>query len=180
MKKAVFLDRDGVINEVQFSGNLPIPPRTLDEVKIIDGVFEAIRLLKANNFLPIVITNQPDVARKKVSIETVTAINLHISELLGIKHIYTCMHDDSDLCNCRKPSSGLIEQSAAELEIDISKSFLVGDRWKDIAAGQEVGVPSFFIDYSYPEKQPKEPYIKVRSLLEAVERITGGSVDVDF
>ncbi len=174
MNKAVFLDRDGVINEVLFSGNLPIPPRKLDEVRIIDGVLEAITLLKASKFLPVVITNQPDVARKKVTVETVTAINSHISELLGITHIYTCIHDDSDFCKCRKPSSGLIEQSATELAIDLSKSFLVGDRWKDIAAGQGAGVPCFFIDYSYPEKRPKEPYIKVRSLLEAVERITGG------
>lgn len=177
MKKAAFLDRDGVINRSQLVDGVPKPPRSLSEVVILDGVIEAIQLLKDHGYIPVVITNQPDVARGKAPVEGINKINSYISSLVKIDHFYTCYHDDSDMCGCRKPAPGLIYKAVEELQIELSNSILIGDRWRDIQAGQIAGCKSYFIDYSYPEKQPKPPFIKVESLYHAVQIVLGGSND---
>jgi D-glycero-D-manno-heptose 1,7-bisphosphate phosphatase len=173
MRRAAFLDRDGVLNQTLLIGGVPKPPNSISEVKILNGALEGIQLLKKNGFIPVVITNQPDVARGKQSKEIVEAINLHIGSKLQIEHFFTCFHDDLDYCSCRKPAPGLILQAAAQLQLDTSRSFLVGDRWRDITAGQAAGCQSYFIDYSYGEKQPDMPYFKVNSLLEAARIAVG-------
>ena len=173
MRKAAFLDRDGVLNLTPLMDGVPKPPSYPSEVEILSGVFEAIQLIKMHNYLPVVITNQPDVARGSRTKEQIEAINLHIGSRLQIDHFYTCFHDDIDQCKCRKPAAGLIYQAAIELQLDVSRSFLVGDRWRDIAAGQAAGCECYFIDYSYPEKQPDLPYLKVLSLLDAVQTAIG-------
>jgi D-glycero-D-manno-heptose 1,7-bisphosphate phosphatase len=169
VKTAAFLDRDGVINASHIRNGIPHPPESVLEVQILSGVLEAINLLIANSYLPVVISNQPDIARKKIELSSVQSINDYIAQETGITNFYICPHDDSDGCKCRKPKSGLIETAASDLDIDLTKSFLVGDRWRDIEAGQSLGIPSYFIDYSYSELKPKLPFIKVSSLLEAVE-----------
>ena len=169
MRSAAFLDRDGVLNACLITHDTPHPPSKISEVEILPGVKEAIELLICNNYLPIVITNQPDVARAKTSLSEVQKINEYVGKNTGIKNFYICPHDDVDKCSCRKPKPGLIEMAAKELEIDLSTSFLVGDRWRDIEAGQAMKLPSFFIDYSYHESQPKLPFQRVSSLLEAVK-----------
>ena len=168
MKAAAFLDRDGVINASYIRNGIPHPPESFLEVQILPGVFEAINLLIANSYLPVVISNQPDIARKKIELSSVQSINDYIAQETGITNFYICPHDDSDSCKCRKPKPGLIETAASDLDIDLTKSFLVGDRWRDIEAGQSLGIPSYFIDYSYSELKPKLPFIKVSSLFEAV------------
>jgi D-glycero-D-manno-heptose 1,7-bisphosphate phosphatase len=173
MNKAAFLDRDGVINRAILVNGVPRPPSSVNEVEILEGVVEAIQLLKAHDFVPVVVTNQPDVARGTISQTAVNQINSHIATLSGIKHFYTCIHDDIDLCGCRKPKPGLIIQSASELGLNIPASFMVGDRWRDVAAGQSAGCRSFFIDYSYPEKAPEKPFTTIFSLLDAVQIMTG-------
>jgi D-glycero-D-manno-heptose 1,7-bisphosphate phosphatase len=178
MRMAAFLDRDGVLNKTRFQGGTPKPPNSPSEVEILEGVFEAVMLLKLHGYLPVVVSNQPDVARGIKSREEIEAINLHIGSKLQIKHFYTCFHDDLDHCLCRKPAPGLISQAAAELQLDISSSFLVGDRWRDIAAGQAAGCKSFFIDYSYPERQPNLPYFRVNSLLEAAQVVIGAPNEI--
>lgn len=169
MKRAVFLDRDGVLNQALLVEGVPRPPATLADIKILEGVVEAIRLLKSHKFVPVVVTNQPDVARGATSKIEIEAINLFIGGATDIEHFYTCFHDDVDECDCRKPSPGLIFRAANDLELDVANSFLVGDRWRDISAGQTAGLQTFFIDYSYPERAPQLPFIRVFSLLEAVE-----------
>ena len=173
MKKAVFLDRDGVINRSKLVDGVAKPPATLAEVEILDGVIDAIKTLKVHNFIPIVVTNQPDVARGLTSQSQVDAINTYIGLITNIEHFYTCFHDDSDMCDCRKPAPGLINRAATELNLDVPNSYLVGDRWRDIAAGQVAGCQSFFIDYSYPEKRPEMPFTRVSSLLEAARIMIG-------
>ena len=173
MKKAAFLDRDGVINETLRNGNTPLPPRTIEEVLILEGVVEAIELLKTHDYLPIVISNQPDVARGTIIKSQVESINEKIRRETGVHHFYICYHDDGDDCPCRKPKTGLLLNAIEELNIEVSKSFLVGDRWRDIEAGQKAGVESYFIDSSYNEKQPNQPFRRVYSLLEAVQLALG-------
>lgn len=173
MKRAAFLDRDGVLNASIKDQGIPTPPRSLDEVVILEGVEEAVKLLKLHNFLPIVVSNQPDVARGITSYQKVREINTFIGEKLDIQHFFICFHDDIDLCLCRKPLPGLIKSAAMQLELNIASSFLVGDRWRDIEAGQRAGCKTFFIDHAYPETQPESPFTRVSSLLEAVEIMTG-------
>ncbi len=168
MIAAAFLDRDGVVNASLIKENVPCPPSNISEVEILPGVREAIEILHFNNYLPVVITNQPDVSRGTLELSDVQLINDYIGIESGVSNFYICPHDDIDQCGCRKPKPGLIHVAVAELGIDLSRSFLVGDRWRDIEAGQAVGLPSFFIDYSYRETQPKLPFIRVTSLFEAV------------
>jgi D-glycero-D-manno-heptose 1,7-bisphosphate phosphatase len=173
MKRAVFLDRDGVLNRSILIEGVPTPPVGIGDVEIIDGVVEAIQILIDHEFVPVVITNQPDVARGNATRSEIEAINAHVGAATSVKHFYTCFHDDTDLCGCRKPLPGLIHQAAHDLNLSIRESSMVGDRWRDIGAGNAAGCKSFFIDYSYTEKGPDLPYTRVYSLLEAVLILTG-------
>ena len=152
---------------------IPTPPRTAFEVVVLEGVEEAIKLLRLNEFVPIVVSNQPDVARGKTSIAEVEAINERIRAETSIEHFYICAHDDGDGCDCRKPNPGLILNAAKDLDIDLSRSFMIGDRWRDIAAGLKAGLRCFFIDYSYGERTPEQPFTRVSSLLEAANLVIG-------
>jgi len=173
MNKAVFLDRDGVLNRSILVDGVPKPPSSISDIQILDGAIEAIQILKDNNFVPVVVTNQPDVARGITTQSNAEAINAFVGNSLKIEHFYTCFHDDSDFCACRKPAPGLIFHAAQELNLDTRRSYLVGDRWRDISAGNSAGCQTFFIDYSYPEQGPEKPYTRVFSLLEAVKIIQG-------
>ena len=171
-KKAVFLDRDGVINRAPIIEGLPRSPRDIQELEIILGVKEAVTLLLSSGFEIVVITNQPEVARGFLHQDDIEKIHKQISNLTGLKHFKVCIHDNQDRCECRKPKPGMLSQAAEEFNLDLKQSFLVGDRWKDIQAGQEVGCRCFFIDYGYCEKKPKPPFDRVNSLLEAAQIIT--------
>lgn len=173
MRRAVFLDRDGVIIRAIVRDGVPFPPASLDELEILPGVLEALQKLHDGNYLLIVVTNQPDVARgtaKKVDVEKV---NAHLFSLMPLDDIKTCYHDSGDGCFCRKPLPGALIEAAKERDIDLSKSFMVGDRWRDIEAGQTAGCKTIFINYRYAEKQPERPDFIVQSLLEAQRIITG-------
>ena len=171
MKRAVFLDRDGVLNVSDVSSGTPKPPTSIDSIVLIEGAKEAISIFKKQGFLPVVVTNQPDVARGNLLLKTAREINNQIGEELGINYFYTCFHDDSDKCTCRKPLPGLLLAAANDLGIKLEHSLMVGDRWKDIQAGQTVGAQCFFVDYSYSEEQPKMPFTRVASLLEVSKMI---------
>ena len=171
MHKAVFLDRDGVINKASVIDGKPYPPRNLDELELIPGVDQAILQLRDRGYFCIVVTNQPDVARGKTSKETVESINQFLIQHLAIHEIISCYHDDHENCGCRKPKPGSLLKAALKYNIDLNKSFMVGDRWRDIEAGQNAGCKTFFIDYQYNEKQPQNPTYKVSSLTDAVNII---------
>lgn len=167
MNKAVFLDRDGVINRAIIFEGKPFPPPTIEELEILPGVEKALSSLRRNGYMLIVVTNQPDVSRGKTSRESVDLINEYLLTNLPIDEIQTCFHDDKDACMCRKPLPGLVLNAAQKYEIDLKKSYMVGDRWKDIDAGVAAGCKTIFIDYGYQEKHPINFDHQVRSLLEA-------------
>jgi D-glycero-D-manno-heptose 1,7-bisphosphate phosphatase len=171
MKRAVFLDRDGVINRAFVVDGQPLPARTLHQLEILPGVRGAIEKLRFSDFEIVVVTNQPDVARGVLTKGIVESIHARLSFELHIDHFYTCFHDTADNCQCRKPNPGLLLNASKDLHLDLTQSFLVGDRWRDIAAGQAAGCNCLFIDYSYDEKQPEMPYLKVSSLSEAARII---------
>ena len=166
MRRAVFLDRDGVINRSPVSNGKPYAPVTLEEFEILPGVAEALSRLRAAGFLNVVVTNQPDISTGRQSPEVLEAMHALLMQKLCIDAISVCPHVDADDCNCRKPKPGLLLEAARELDIDLSASYLVGDRWRDVAAGWQAGCQCFFIDYEYHEKRPDKPYVAVKSLLE--------------
>jgi D-glycero-D-manno-heptose 1,7-bisphosphate phosphatase len=165
---AVFLDRDGVLNQAVVVDGRPHPPATADEVVIIDGVAEACAHLRAEGFALVCITNQPDIARGTTSTDTVAAINERVRSALDLDAVATCPHDDGDECACRKPAPGLILDTAASRGLDLGSSVVVGDRWKDVEAGHRAGCATVFIDHGYAEARPERPDAVATSLLEAV------------
>ena len=177
-RKAVFLDRDGVINKAIVKNGKPNPPRSLEELEVLEGVPEALQALKEAGFLLIGVTNQPDVARGMQSREIVESINSTLLRALPIDEILVCYHDDQDECLCRKPKPGLLQQAAETYAIDLAASFMIGDRWKDVEAGRQAGCTTVLIDYQYAEKVAAIPDCRVNSLAEAAawisQKIKGG------
>ena len=173
MVRAVFLDRDGVINRAEVRNGKPYPPASIDDLEVLAGVAEGLQALREAGFRLIVITNQPDVARGWQMKETVEAMHARLRETLPLDEIMACYHD-GDACDCRKPKPGALLDAARRHHIDLGASFMIGDRWRDVEAGQRAGCVSYFIDYGYAERQPEPPFIRVRSLLEAAVAIASG------
>jgi D-glycero-D-manno-heptose 1,7-bisphosphate phosphatase len=173
LRPAVFLDRDGVLNRTFVRNGTPHPPQTPAELEILPGVREALASLTALGLPLIVVTNQPDVARGTQRREVVEEINTLLEQQLPITAVYACYHDNVDKCSCRKPGPGMLRRAAEEHGIDLSRSFMVGDRWSDIAAGAAVGCKTFLINESYSQCHRCAPDFIVTDLCEAAERIAG-------
>lgn len=171
MRSAVFLDRDGVINRATVYDGRPYPPSSLKDLEVLPGVAEGLNILHNAGFLLIVVTNQPDVARGTTPRAVVEEINDYLASHLPIDEFRTCFHDSEDGCACRKPLPGALFVAAEEHGIDLRKSYMVGDRWRDTEAGQRAGCKTIFIDYGYAEKQPESVTHRVKSLLEATQII---------
>jgi D-glycero-D-manno-heptose 1,7-bisphosphate phosphatase len=155
-ERAVFLDRDGVLNRAPLRNSRPVPPRTLDELEVLPGVPEALAALQAAGFLLVVVTNQPDVARGTQRREVVEAINARLGAALPLHDFLVC-YDDGDDCPRRKPNPGLLLEAAQTYHIDLASSFIVGDRWKDIEAGRRAGCRTIFLELGYDEPRPTPP-----------------------
>lgn len=169
--RAVFLDRDGVINRAFVRDGKSHPPESVAELEVLPGVEEAITRLKSAGFLLIVTTNQPDVARGAQTREQVEALHAALKAQLPIDEFRTCYHDDADGCACRKPAPGLLQQASQDHQIDLTGSYMVGDRWRDVGASQQAGCVSLFVDNHYAEPEPGGSFVRVQSLLEAAEWI---------
>lgn len=173
MRRAVFLDRDGVINRVVLRDGKPYPPANFAEMEILPGVRAALLALHDAGFILIVVTNQPDVARGTTPLAVVEEINDYLARCLPIDEFRTCYHDGKDGCDCRKPLPGALIAAARLHDIDLGSSYMVGDRWRDTEAGQRAGCKTVFIDYGYDEKQPEATDYRVQSLAEAAQIILG-------
>lgn len=173
MRRAVFLDRDGVINRAEVRDGKPYPPANLDEMEILPGVPEALAELHDAGFMLIVVTNQPDVSRGTTPKAVVEDINRHLASNLLIDEFRTCYHDSGDGCDCRKPLPGALLAAASMHGINLANSFMVGDRWRDTEAGRRAGCKTVFIDYGYAEQQPESVDYRVGSLRDAAKIIIG-------
>lgn len=161
-----------MINQAIVREGKPYPPSGVDELKIVEGVAEALRNLKQAGFLLIVVTNQPDIARGTRTRASVDEIHAALLEVLPLNDFFVCPHDDSDRCDCRKPLPGLLLRAAEKYGIDLPHSFMVGDRWRDIDAGASAGCATVWIDYGYREKPPAaQPSVKVDSIRAAADWI---------
>lgn len=170
-QRAVFLDRDGVLNRAVIRGGKPFPPASPAELEIVPDA-AVLGELKALGFLLVVVTNQPDVARGTQTREAVDGIHDRLKAVVPLDDIFVCYHADTDLCGCRKPEPGLIFRAAEKYGIDLQASYLVGDRWRDIEAGERAGLKTVLIDYGYSEQSPRlGPAVRVTSLRAAAEWI---------
>lgn len=167
MRKAVFLDRDGVINRAIVRNGKPYPPSSLIDFEFLPGAEATMRKLRDSGFLVIVVTNQPDVRAGAQRLSEVEKMHDRVRAAGLVDDIKTCFHIDSDGCNCRKPRPGMLIEAAKQRSISLTSSYMVGDRWRDVAAGKAVGCRTFFIDYGYAEHQPESPDFVVASLAEA-------------
>lgn len=156
-RRAVFLDRDGIINRSIVRDGLPYPPASASELEFTPGIENTLRTLKDAGWFLVIVTNQPDVARGTTTRESVEEIHSLIRHQLPVDAVYACYHDSGEGCECRKPRPGMLLTAAREMNLDLSSSFMVGDRWRDIDAGNAAGCHTIFVDYGYREALKSRP-----------------------
>ena len=172
MNRAVFLDRDGVINRPVVRDGKPFPPITVDEFELLPGVPEACARLRAAGYLLILATNQPDVGRGTLARETVEAMHAKLNDLVPMDRMEVCYDPGQGVpSDFRKPAPGMLLRAAEELGIDLQASWMVGDRWRDIDCGVRAGCRTVFIDRGYDEQLRAQPDFRVGSLVEAADVI---------
>jgi D-glycero-D-manno-heptose 1,7-bisphosphate phosphatase len=168
-ERAVFLDRDGVLNATVGGG--PGSPRSETEFHLIPQAPDVCARLREAGFRLVVTTNQPEIARGLLDPEALTGMHERLRSSLGVGEVRVCTHDDGDGCGCRKPRPGLILDAARELDIDLAASFVVGDRWRDVEAGRRAGCTTILIDRPWSEAERSRPDHSVASLGEALDVI---------
>src|SRR5258708_18008003 len=167
--KAIFLDRDGVLNQPVVREGKSYPPPRVEDVKVYAGLREQLQRLKDHGFVLIVVTNQPDVARGTTPRETVEGINQLIArEIPAIDRFMVCFHDNNDGCDCRKPRPGMLLTGAAEFDIDLERSYMVGDRRSDVEAGIAAGSRTIFIELAYREPPHSQSNQRASARLQAL------------
>ena len=171
MRKAVFLDRDGVLNEAYVRNGKPYSPDTIEEMIVVPDAAEALGRLRQQGFRLLVATNQPDIARGRLTRAQVDAMNGYLQSRLPLDGIEMCTHDDADNCDCRKPKPGLLVHAAEREGIDLKQSFMVGDRYRDIEAGHSAGCRTVLIGDGYGETFKAQPDATVSTLTEAADWI---------
>lgn len=171
--RAVFLDRDGVINRPLERDHKPFAPSSLAEFEILPEVPAACARLKTAGFLLVVATNQPDVGRGTLKKEIVEKIHAHLMARLPVDRVEACFHPGQGVsdCDCRKPKPGMLLNAARALNIDLSQSWMVGDRWRDVDCGHAAGCRTIFIDRGYAEYLKRKPDFSARNLAEAADII---------
>lgn len=170
-RRAVFLDRDGVIIRAVVRDGRPFAVTSAEAVEVLPDVPGALARLHDAGFVLVVVTNQPEVARGTLTLGTLDRMHAQLRAALPLDDVRMCPHDDADRCPCRKPEPGMLLDAARDHHLDLPGSFIVGDRWRDIEAGRRAGCTTIFVDRGYRERQPDEPDAVVRSLGEAADWI---------
>ena len=167
-KAAVFFDRDGVLNKAVIKDGKPFPPADAESLVITPGAAERLNALKSRGFVLVCVTNQPDVARGGRTLSNVEEMNHKVRTHLPLDDLLTCFHDGSDNCDCRKPKPGMLLEAAGRWNLDLARSWMIGDRAGDIGAGRAAGCRTIFLDFDYAEPRPApEADFTCRSLDEA-------------
>lgn len=170
-RRAVFLDRDGVLVEPEFRDGRSYAVRRLEDFRIYDGAADAVRALDAAGWSVVVATNQPDIANGLVAPSTVEAMHERLRQAMPLAAVETCPHAQDAGCDCRKPRPGMLTRAAARLGLDLSASFMVGDRASDIEAGAAAGCRTVFVDRGYDPPTRVRPDCRVDGIAAAVRWI---------
>jgi D-sedoheptulose 7-phosphate isomerase len=168
-RRAVFLDRDGVLVDPVIRGDRAYAPVSLEEFNITEGAGPLVERLRGAGLLPIVFTNQPDVARGMIPPALLDEMHARLRQVVAVEDVFVCMHDNAAGCDCRKPKPGMLRAAAAKWGIDLSRSFAIGDRWQDVDAGRAAGCRTVLIRRSYSGSA--EPDITVADLAGAVNAV---------
>lgn len=174
MRPGVLLDRDGVLNRVVLREGRSVSPRAFAEFELLPGVGAAVESLRQAGLPVVVITNQPDISRGVLPPAELERMHEHLRAHVPLEQIYTCIHDDADRCSCRKPRPGLLLRAAAEFQMDLERSWMVGDSWKDVEAARAAGCHMIFIAGAHTpqsERATRAPERVAASLPEAAKVI---------
>jgi D-glycero-D-manno-heptose 1,7-bisphosphate phosphatase len=158
-RPAVFLDRDGTLNRPVVRDGRPYPPANVAELSLLDGVAEGCAQLKAAGFALVVATNQPDVGRGTMDWATAEAVNARLRTLIpALDHIEVCYDPGrGEVSLRRKPAPGMLLDAARLLHLDLARSWMIGDRWRDVDCGRNAGCRTIFIDWGYHEALKAQP-----------------------
>jgi len=143
--RAVFFDRDGVLNDLVIRGGVGVSPRRLDDFRLREGAVPAVTRLRSLGLQIFVTTNQPDIARGLMDPQDLEAMTRIVQASFPVDEVLVCPHDDDDGCACRKPKPGMLLELAARWGLSLRESFLVGDSWKDIEAGRRAGCVTILV-----------------------------------
>jgi D-glycero-D-manno-heptose 1,7-bisphosphate phosphatase len=172
MKRALFLDRDGIVDELVFyesSGEWEAP-RRVEDIRMIEGAPEALQRFADAGWLLFFITNQPNVAKGKAARPDVEAVHEAVVRNLAvpIARSYLCFHQAEDRCQCRKPSPHFLREAAREFDVDLTQSWMAGDQDSDLLCGRAAGCKVALIEHRGSEhKRGKvEPDLRARDLGE--------------
>ncbi len=171
MRPGVLLDRDGVLNRVVVREGRGVSPRSFAEFDLLPGVAGAVASLRAAGLPVLVVTNQPDIARGRLTPAELDRMHQHLRDRVPVDHIYSCIHDDADRCACRKPQPGLLLRAAAEFHLDLERTWMVGDSWKDVEAARAVGCRMIFVAGLHADAGTSKPERVAVSLPDAAEII---------
>lgn len=169
LRSAVFLDRDGVLNFPVLRNGKAFAPLSIADFMIVPEAVQALKKIRQTGLLAVVVTNQPEIARGTLTWDALESMHQVLSELVEIDGIYVCPHDPSENCSCHKPRPGLLHAAARDWDINLRASFLVGDRWRDIEAGNTAGCYTVLLDRPY--SGPTRPDYHARGITEAVDHI---------
>lgn len=164
--RAVFFDRDGVLNHSVDRDGQPGSPRSLAEFSLYDGLGSLGERLRAAGFRLFVVTNQPDIARGRLERALLDQMHALLRQAITIDDIAVCWHDDVDRCDCRKPLPGMLTTLASTWEIDLGRSFMIGDSWRDAGAGSAAGCTAVLLDRGHNRDVRSD--VRCASIAEAV------------
>ena len=169
-RRAVFLDRDGVLAEaiVRADGKSYAPTRVEDFVLVPEAPAQVQRLRDAG-FLCIVFTNQPELANGELASSDLDEMHRAMRAAIPLDDVYVCPHDKSEGCRCHKPATGMLDDAAVRWDVDLATSFVIGDRWRDIGAGRAAGCYSILLDRPYSACEVADA--RVQTLTEAVDMV---------
>lgn len=167
----MFLDRDGVLNEIVYRQGVPGSPRTLAEFSLVKGAALAIGRLKGAGFRVFVVTNQPDIARRKMAPEALSAMTALVAAAIKPDEVLVCPHDDQANCECRKPKPGMLVDIGRRWEVRLRASYIIGDTWRDIEAGKRAGCRTILLVRDYNEGVIAD--LRVTDLDQAVTYVLG-------
>ncbi len=167
--KATFFDRDGTINEMIIRDGKVESPRSFSEFRLVKGIKDAMLATRCMGYYNIVVTNQPDVVRGKLKLSELYLMHNYIIENLLVDDILMCLHDDKDNCSCRKPKPGMLLDAAKKYNLDLSRSFMIGDSLKDMGAAKNAGCKGILIDAPYNKDVPC--WKRVMDIKEAIDTI---------
>jgi len=178
VKRAVFFDRDGVLNQAVLRHGRSHPPADADGLLIAEGAEECLSRLQDAGHILICVTNQPDFARGTRTRENIAAMNAKVLSALPLDDLFVCLHDGPDNCPCRKPKPGLLLEAARKWDVDLAASWMVGDRAGDMEAGCAAGCRTIFLDCGYDRPTAIRPDFVCRALSQVADIILqepGGS-----